>query len=124
MDLQWRLKLTEIQNKLQTGYWEQANIGEIRPSVEFKVGEPQIVVMQTDEPREIMNSDGEGCFYVFDCLHGGEEKSIVTSAKTLLIGLKKMKEETGLSGQTLKITKKQEKKKQMFHVEPNEESVS
>ena len=114
----------EIENKKKMGCWDTLDTGDIRPKVEFELGKTEVVTFEVDNPREVKDKKGEGVFYVFDCSHNGEKKSIVTSAITLLVGLKKIEEECGLEGKTLEINKKQNKQKQLFRVELQEEETS
>ena len=106
--------------KMNMGTWENIStaVFEKKPSVEFEINIPQIVTMQCDKPREI-NWEG-GVFYVFDVSHKGENKSIKTSAWSLIRGLKAQEP---LNGRTLKIEKKMIKGKQAYVVERNEEKV-
>lgn len=102
------------------GTWDKldAEPKERRPKIEFEFGKEVIVIMQCDQPREIQWEDG--VFYVFEVLEKGVEKSIVTSAWSLLRGLKSFEP---LDGKTLKILKLMEKGKQVYKVSTNEEKI-
>lgn len=114
--------------KPQSGTWEnmQSNIDntELKPKVEFKVNITQQVLFVDDEPRELPNQEGNGVFYIFDVIHEKQEKVIMTSAWSMLHGLKKL---APLKGKTLDITLLLEKGKQRYEVidpsQPEEESV-
>lgn len=101
----------------QIGEWEKLNTEEIerKPSIDFEINKPQVVSFSEEflHPREYPNHERNGVFYVFDVIHEGIEKSISTSAWTLLKGLK---QNEPLAGKTLEITKEIEKGKQFFTV--------
>ena len=106
--------------KPQAGAWaNMSNAEDRRLKVDFKeFDKARIVTFQNNNPKEIPWEDG--VFYVFDVIHNGEEKTVSTSAWSLLRGLK---EHEPLEGKTLKITKYMENGKQAYKVENNEETV-
>lgn len=66
-------------------------------------------------PREMDNTDGNGVFYIFDCLNGdGEKSSFLTSAWTLLNSLKSHEP---LAGKNLIITQKLNQGKKYYYVQ-------
>jgi len=101
-------------NKLTAGTW--ANMlteeAEKKDKVEFEINKPQVVIMKCSKPREIQWDTG--VFYVFDVEHEEKDKAIVTSAWTLLKGLKNQEPFEGI---VLEITKVMDKGKQTFKVE-------
>lgn len=101
----------------QAGSWNQINttVADKSPKVVFELDN---VVKATfaedfDEPREYPSKDGSGVFYVFDCTVDGEERVIMTSAWSLLRGLK-MSEP--LAGKTVDVVKSLTNGKQYYHV--------
>jgi len=107
-------KTTEI----QSGTWANLNTEEVekKPKVEFPVGKPVVVTFAEEftEPREMPQKDGKGVFYIFDCRSSGEDRVIMTSAWTLMRGLKS---NLPLSGKSLKIEKVMKDGKQHYEVE-------
>lgn len=79
-------------NKPQKGSWGNISTDESdkKPKVEFEMNKEVIVSFGNEfvEPREYPNQNSDGVFYVFDVKQNGEEKVIMTSAWTLLKGLK------------------------------------
>lgn len=114
-------KLSEegmVESNLEAGTYDKIETKPIerKKQVEFELGKEIIVTMDCDKPQEFQSKEGKGVFYVFDVIHEEESKSIVTSAITLLRGLKMqepyMKKE-------LKIVKKKAKAKYFYNVEEN-----
>jgi len=114
--------------KPQVGTWAnmQSDVDntELKPKVEFKVNITQQITFTNDEPRELPNQEGNGVFYIFDVIHSNEPKVIMTSAWSMMHGLKKL---APLAGKTLDITLLLEKGKQRYEVidptAPTEEIV-
>lgn len=105
----------ETTAKLEKGTWANLETDkERKPRIEFTIGETVTVTFPADfeEPREYGN-DRDGVYYLFPCIHNGQEKVIITSAWTLLRGLK---EHMPLANKTLAISKEMEKGKQNFTV--------
>jgi len=100
----------------QEGAWNNIETGERPPKVEFEFNKPVQVVFSEDfeKPKEFPNKGGDGVFYVFNVFHEGQKKAIVTSAWSLLRGLK---ENSPLAGKTIKILKSMVDGKQNYSVE-------
>jgi len=88
---------------------------ERKPKVEFIVNKPVTVEFKSDfqEPLELGN-ETDGYYYLFDVLEKGTEKVIITSAWSLLRGLKL---NYPLADKKIFITKLMERGKQNFKVE-------
>jgi len=82
------------------------------PKVVFNINEAQIVVFPNDfvKPKEYGNEDK---YCVFEVLHEGQKAVVMTSAYTLLQGLKK---NMPLAGKKIQITKKITNGKQYYEV--------
>lgn len=95
------------------GTWDKMATEQLekKPKVDFQVNIPVEVTFLVDNPREYMGDTG--AYYVFDCEVGTEKKVIMTSAWSLLRGLKGM---APLLNKKARITKKLEKGKQYFEV--------
>lgn len=95
-------------NTPQTGTWntmETERTTENRsPKVTFEMNKPVEVHFDQHftEPREYPNQNADGVFYVFDVETEEGEQVIMTSAWSLLRGLKTLGE---LGGRNVKITK-------------------
>lgn len=102
----------QTENQPQIGAWEKMTTEDVekKPKVEFEVGK-EVSVTLLGEPNEFQGENG--AYYIFPVKQGEEEKVIITSAWTLLKGLKKLQP---LSNKKVKITKVMEKGKQSFVV--------
>jgi len=100
-------------NNPSVGTWEKLSTEETenKPRVEFELNKPVKVVFLADAPQEM--SGETGAYYIFNVEENKEAKVIMTSAWTLLKGLKRL---SPLSGKVLTITKKMDKGKQHFDV--------
>lgn len=106
----------EEPNKPQQGVWESISTEEQekKPQVKWeKIGDKHDVVFLCDHPKEYLSKDGDGVFLVFDVEEENEERVILTSAWSLIKGIKK---HVPLKGKRLVITKEMVKGKQMFTV--------
>lgn len=111
----------EKTNQLELGTWENLNTEEIekKPKVKFDLDKEVVVEFPEDfeKPME-MKSENGGVYYIFHVTEIGEnsreEKVIMTSAWTLLRGLKNLEP---LKGKRVGITKKMESGKQKLVVE-------
>lgn len=102
--------------KPQQGAWDDLQpAGDKKPKVEFELKKPVEVMFKLDftKPREFP-SQTSGVFYIFDCMHEGEDKVIMTSAWSLLQGLKTF---MPLKGKTIQIVKVMKDGKQNYEVE-------
>jgi len=101
-------------NQMQMGTWDKLATEEIerKPKVEFEVGKQREVIFLDDSPQEF-NGD-TGAYYLFNVEESGEQKVIMTSAWTLLRGIKTL---SPLKGKRAVITKVMESGKQKFVVE-------
>lgn len=108
------MELTKIA-PVPAGAWDKLPTENLerKPKVSFEINIPVEVKFLTDIPREYQWETG--IFYVFDVKVGDEEKSIVTSAWTLLRGLKTL---TPMKNKRATIVKKIIKGKQRFEVTP------
>lgn len=97
--------------KPQVGEWDRLDAQ--RPKIEFKENIAVEVIFESSEPKEYPSNDGDGVFYVFDVRYKDEKLSIVTSAWSLLKGLKTL---SPLEGRKVQITKKLVNGKQLFDV--------
>jgi len=92
--------------------------GERKPKVEFIFNEPVEVSFADDfeKPVEFPSSQEKGTvYYLFNCMHKGEEKVFLTSAWSLLQGLRNVEP---LAKKTILITKDMTKEgKQHYSVE-------
>jgi len=108
----------ETTKKPKEGTWDEMQpSSERKPKVEFVMNESVTVSFTKDfvKPREYTSQvDKESVYYLFDCIQNGEEKVFLTSAWSLLKGLK---ESEPLSGKTLLITKGMKDGKQNYSVE-------
>jgi hypothetical protein len=104
-------KTTTVQPTL--GTWAKLPTEEIerKPKVIFDVNIPVKVKFLESEPREYQGDNG--AYYVFNVIHEGEQKVVMTSAWTLLRALKVL---SPLKDKELTITKKLIKGKQNFEV--------
>jgi len=108
----------ETTKKPTQGTWDgMTSSGDRKPRVEFPKLNEGVVVSFTKEyegPKEYPSKDGDGVFYVFECIQDGEEKVIMSSAWSLLQGLKNLEP---LGNKTVKITKDMKDTKQHYTVE-------
>jgi len=108
----------ETTAKPQQGSWDNLETGDIerKEKVEFDINKPLEVSFDSNfsNPREYTSKDGKGVFYIFDVIHENKEKVIITSAWSLLRGLKSIKE---LAGKRVKILKSMVDGKQHYSVE-------
>lgn len=92
--------------KPKEGSWDNLETGEFvrKERVIFEMDKPQIITFSPDfkEPKELPNKEGDGVFYIFEVIHDGEGKVIMSSAWTLLRALKGFQP---LAGKTLVIKK-------------------
>lgn len=105
----------------QKSLWDSVNPDkDIKPKVVFDFNIPVEVQFPVgfERPEEYPSQygdEGENKYYcVFPVMHQGDEAAIVTSAYSLLRGLKALEP---LAGKTVKITKKMDKGKQQYVVE-------
>jgi len=103
-------------NQMQIGTWDKLATEEVerKPKVEFEIGKQKIVTFVEDSPQEFHGDTG--AYYLFNVKEAEEEKVIMTSAWTLLKGIKSL---SPLSGKKATITKIMEAGKQKFVVEEN-----
>lgn len=111
---------TTNNNTPQVGEWNKMDTSnttaERTPKVEFKMNEAVEVRFSEffEEPKEYPARDGNGVFYVFDVETSEGEQVIMTSAWSLLRGLKTLGE---LAGRNVKITKTLVNGRQSYKVE-------
>jgi len=100
-------------NNPSIGTWDKlpTEESENKPRVEFELNKAVKVVFLADNPQEM--SGDTGAYYIFNVEENKEAKIIMTSAWTLLKGLKQL---SPLSGKVVEITKKMDKGKQHFIV--------
>lgn len=108
-------------DEAQKSLWDSVNPDkEVKPKIVFEFNIPVIVEFPADftKPEEYPSQYGEEDerknYCVFSVKHEGEDGVIVTSAYSLLRGLKANEP---LANKKLKITKKMEKGKQQYIVE-------
>ena len=102
-------------DKPKQGAWAEMDTTkrERKPQIKWaEAGGFHTVTFQEDEPFEFVKPD-ETSFYIFNVDEEGEDKVILTSAWSLLRGLK---EHMPLKGKRLCITKKVEGGKQRYEV--------
>ena len=104
-------KGTTIQPSI--GTWAKLPTEEVdrKPKVVFEVNIPVVCEFLQDEPVELQGE--AGAYYLFAVQVGTEERVIMSSAWTLLRGLKT---HTPLKGKKLSIVKKLTKGKQGFEI--------
>ena len=104
--------------KPQSGSWDnlRTETADRKPKIEFEINKPVAMVFPDDftVPREYPNQGGDGVFYVFDVKVSGEEKVLMSSAWSLLRGLKAIEP---LAGKNVKVTKVMKDGKQHYEVE-------
>lgn len=114
----------EITKKPQEGTWKDMQpSSERKPKVEFEINKSVKVSFAPDftNPLEYTSQDKESVYYRFDCIQEGEEKVFLTSAWSLLKGLKDLEP---LINKTVLITKDMKDGKQHYSVEEvNEDNV-
>ncbi len=99
------------------GTWDKLPTEETerKPKVDFELNKPVEVSFIGNEPIEM--SGENGAYYIFHVIQSEEEKVIMTSAWTLLRGLKIL---YPLKDKKVKITKIMDKGKQNYTVIPLE----
>ena len=102
-------------SKPQKGTWANLNAEstERYPKLEFDINISKRVVFTSDEPREYQSKEDESVYYIFECEENAQPKVIMTSAWSLLKGLKAL---SPLAGKQVEITKRLIKGKQQFEV--------
>ncbi len=102
------------ESQMPLGTWDKLPIEETErmPKVTFEINIPMDVTFQTDDPREFTGDNG--AYYIFDVSTSDGDKIIMTSAWTLLKGLKVL---SPLKDKKIRIVKRLEKGKQTFKVE-------
>jgi len=107
----------EVVNKPTKGtYEDMAPSGERKPKVEFILNKPVEVTFspEFEKPVEFPSSQDKGSvYYLFNCMHNGEERVFLTSAWSLLQGLKNIEP---LAGKSIVITKDMKEGKQHYSV--------
>lgn len=101
-------------NELQAGAYN--GLQGYPQKITFEMEKPVAVVFPADytQPKEMPNNEGDGVYYIFDCIDGnGDKASITTSAITLLNSLKSLEP---LAGKNLVICKKSVKGKTLYYV--------
>lgn len=103
----------------KTKLWDSINTDvEDKPKIVFEFNKPVVVKFKDDfkQPDEFPSNFGDenATYCVFPVLHNGEESAIITSAYSLLRGLKKR---MPLANKELIITKKMVDGKQQYVVE-------
>lgn len=100
--------------KPQAGEWDKTQA--YPQAIKFEQNTSVVVTFGKDftNPKEMPNKDGDGVFYIFDCIVEGKASSICTSSWTML---RSLKSKMPLGGKTLIITKKNVNGKNMFYVE-------
>ena len=110
--------MEEIETKKpKEGTWKEMQpSSERKPKVEFDMNKSVTVSFTLDftDPLEYTSSDRDSVYYLFNCIQDGEEKVFLTSAWSLLKGLKDL---TPLSGKTVLISKGMKESKQNYTVE-------
>ena len=100
----------------QKSLWDSvgADANDLPPSIKFEINEEITVEFPIgfEKPEEYTSDIGPYC--VFNVIHEGDPARIVTSAWTLLGGLKKI---GALAGKKVKICKKLDNSKQKYVVE-------
>ena len=111
-------KMEEAQtNQPQLGTWDKLSTEEVerKPKIDFEVGKQKTVKFLEDIPAEFQGE--KGAYYLFNVEEDGTEKVIMTSAWTLLRGIKMI---SPLKDKVAIITKVMENGKQKFVVELSE----
>ncbi len=111
-------EVIESANKPTPGtYKNMTPSGERKPKVEFVVDKSVEVFFKKDyeEPVEFPSTQEKGTvYYLYNCIQNDEEKIFMTSAWSLLQGLKNIEP---LAGKTVLITKDKKDGKQHYSVE-------
>jgi len=112
MEVKTKMEQEEETKTPQLGTWDKLPTEETPklPKVVFDL-DKEVAVEFLDEPTEL--SGDNGAYYIFQVKEDGEEKVIMTSAWTLLRGIKML---SPIKGKKAKITKKLIKGKQQFEV--------
>ena len=106
----------ESTNKPQEGtYGEMTPSGDRKPKITFEIDDAVEVTFSPEfgKPKEFPSQD-KGVYYLFECVHEGEEKVFLTAAWSLLQGLKNAEP---LAGKTVVIMKIMKEGKQNYTVE-------
>lgn len=111
------MEKNEQLNKPTQGTYDnmQSQSGERKPQVKFiDLDKPYIVSFKKDytKPTELPGKDG-GVFYLFNCIYDNKEMVFMTSAWSLMQGLKANEP---LAGKSLAIKKSMKDGKQNFDV--------
>jgi len=113
---------TENQNKMGKGTWDKMSSEETErlPKVVFDIGKNREVVFLENEPREF--GSAEDAYYLFNVEEVVDGKPvakvILTSAWSLLKGVKALAADGGLAGKKALISKHMKDGKQHFEVQP------
>lgn len=101
--------------KPMKGAWATLNTetAERHPKIDFEINISKKVVFTSDEPREFSSKEDDSVYYIFDCEENAQPRVIMTSAWSLLKGLKAI---SPLAGKQVEITKRLVKGKQQFEV--------
>ena len=101
-------------------YGEMPTDSERKPKVDFSViGATKVVSFKDDYVKPIeLGNDKDGVYYLFHCVENNEDKVIMTSAWSLLRGLRTNEP---LTSKTLLITKEMVQGKQNYKVELKED---
>ena len=102
-------------NTANQGIWDNVDVtAQIRPKIVFEFNIPQTIKFPEnfDKPKEYPGEKGNYC--VFEVIHEGEPAAIITSAYSMLRGLKKL---MPLANKTVRIVKRLDKGKQSYEVE-------
>lgn len=105
-----------INNNPTAGTWDNLSTEETerKPKVEFELNKPVTVQFMDDNPKEMPSKSTPGeVYYIIDVLQNNEDKVIMTSAWSLLRGLKML---APLANRKVSITKVMENGKQHFNV--------
>jgi len=86
---------------------------ERHPKVDFEINISKTLVFTSNDPREYSSKEDDSVYYIFDCQENAEPKVVMTSAWSLLRGLKSL---SPIAGKKIQITKKLVKGKQQFEV--------
>ena len=106
----------ESTNKPKEGtYDEMTPSGDRKPKITFEIDDAVEVTFSPEfgKPKEFPSQD-KGVYYLFECVHEGEEKVFLTAAWSLLQGLKNAEP---LAGKTVVIMKIMKEGKQNYTVE-------
>ena len=117
------LEVIENVNKPTEGTYDKMTpLGDRKPKVEFIFNKSVEVSFKEDfeKPTEFPSSQDKGSvYYLFNCIQDNEEKIFMTSAWSLMQGLKNIEP---LAGKTVLITKDMKDGKQHYSVQEVEGS--